>query len=282
MFPERRIESPQGTPHHMHYQYELMLDQNLKAMKNVKQSQYTTRSGYMTERVRTKYISMAMDKQLLPNNAHRMSDVLSLTASADLGKPIQFWQLYSVLGQERIVRILQNFYGRVFADETWFSSVFSRIAGIEYHVNSQASMWIDVMGGGQYYHGGEYRLNFHHSHNAMELMNDKGAKRWCELMRQTLDDPSLDLTTDTRVRISLNTFLSYFMSKYADEFNFKETGYFGKTNTALKRRINLMTLSSDEIEALEEHELQEVLVARGADLSLYPNKAALVSKVLSL
>lgn len=251
-------------------------------MNNVKQSQYTPSSGYMTEKVRSKYISMAMDKQLLPKNAHRMTDVLSLIASADLSKPIQFWQLYSVLGQHRIVDILQNFYTRVFADEAWFSATFKRIGGVDHHVNSQASMWIDVMGGGLYYHGGEYRLNFHHSHNAMELMNDKGAKRWCELMLQTLNDPSLDLTSDTRVRTSVNTFLSYFMSKYADEFNFKETGYFGKTNSALKRRINLMKLSSDEIEALEEHELQEVLAARGADLSLYPDKAALLSKVLSL
>jgi len=38
-------------------------------------------------------------------------------------------------------------------------------------------MWIDVMGGGFFYQGGEYRLNFHHTHNAFELMNEKGAQR---------------------------------------------------------------------------------------------------------
>lgn len=251
-------------------------------MKNTRQTLYTPSNGYMTEKIRSKYIATAMDKQLLPENAHRMADVLSLTAAEDRDKPIQFWQLYSVLGQARIVAIVQNFYTRVFADEAWFRGVFARISSIEGHINSQASMWIDVMGGGAYYHGGEFRLNFHHQHNAMELLNDKGAKRWCELMLQTLGDPSLDLGDDPRVRASLNTFLSYFMEKYAAEFNFKETGYFGVSNPALKRRINLMKLSSDEIEALPESDLQQVLAARGVDLSLHQGKAALVSKALSL
>lgn len=236
----------------------------------------------MTEKIRTKYIASAVEKNLLPSNAHRMADVLSLTAPTDTNQPIQFWQLYSVLGQDRIVRIVQRFYERVFADEEWFSTVFSRANSINGHIKSQASMWIDVMGGGQYYHGGEYRLSFHHSHNAMALMNDKGAKRWCELMLQTLHDPSLDLSDDPRVRRSINTFLSYFMDKYAEEFSFKETGAFGEANAPLKRHVNLMNLSDDAIEALPEAELADALAARGLDLALYPDKQAMVNQALRL
>ena len=48
-------------------------------------------------------------------------------------------------------------------------------------------MWLDVMGGGLKYHGAEFRLNFHHQHNAFQLMNEKGAERWIKLMVETLD-----------------------------------------------------------------------------------------------
>ena len=48
-------------------------------------------------------------------------------------------------------------------------------------------MWLDAMGGGLKYHGAEFRLSFHHQHNAFELMNEKGAERWIKLMFETLD-----------------------------------------------------------------------------------------------
>jgi len=251
-------------------------------MEKNKQVRFDTGNGYMTEKIRSRYIALAEFQKLLPEEAHRRADILSLNAPEDLDQPIQFWQLYSVLGPDRIVRIVESFYERVFADEEWFSSVFSRVNSIDGHINAQASMWADVMGGGQYYHGGEYRLNFHHSHNALALMTDKGAKRWCELMLQTLDDPSLDLTEDPRVRTSLNTFLSFFMDKYAEEFHFDERGYFGETNPPVRQRINLMKLSDDEIAALEESELIQVLAARGVDLSQYQDKQSLVRKAQSL
>lgn len=251
-------------------------------MKENTQNRFATSTGYMTEKIRSKYIAIAEFKQLLPQDAHRRADILSLNAPDDLSQPIQFWQLFSVLGAERIVRIVEKFYERVFADEEWFSSVFSSVNTITGHINSQSAMWADVMGGGHYYHGGEYRLSFHHSHNAMALMNDKGARRWCDLMLQTLDDPALDLTDDPRVRRSINTFLSFFMDKYAEEFNFKETGMFGDTNPPLKRRINLMNISDEEIEALSEAELGDALNARGLDMALFPDKQAMVRKAQSL
>lgn len=202
-------------------------------MNKVAHANYQTRRGYLTETIRGQYISKAIERGQLPENARRMVHILSLEASADATAPIQFWQLFSVLGQDRIVDIVHAFYRRVFVDEEWFKAAFIKVGGIEHHVNTQASMWIDVMGGGSYYHGGEYRLRFHHTHNAMSLMNDKGAKRWIKLMVETLDDPELDITEDPRVRPAINSFLSHFMDKYAAEFDFSADHTFGRLNEAV-------------------------------------------------
>lgn len=169
---------------------------------------FPTQNGYLTETIRQQYISKAVDAGLLPENAHRMRHIVSLSPSNDSSHPIQFWQLYSVLGQDRIVNIVRHFYQLVFDDEDWFKSVFARVGGVGHHINTQSGLWIDVMGGGMAYHGGEYRLSFHHTHNAMQLMNDKGAQRWVELMIKTLDNPSLDMTADARVRPAINTFVN--------------------------------------------------------------------------
>ncbi|OED39898.1 hypothetical protein AB833_13535 [Chromatiales bacterium (ex Bugula neritina AB1)] len=243
---------------------------------------YQPASGYMTDTIRAQYIESAIEQKLLPHNAHRMEHVISLNASNDLAKPVQFWQLYSILGAERIVAIVSRFYARVYSDENWFKSVFARIASMDRHINTQSAMWVDVMGGGRYYHGAEFRLNFHHTHNAIELMNDKGAERWVSLMTQTLNEPDIDYTSDPRVRPAINTFLSYFMGKYAAEFEFENRSLFGETNPPLKRRLNLLNMSSDQIEALSEQELIDELAARKIDVSQYPDKQSLVNKALSL
>lgn len=251
-------------------------------MTKVDLPKYPTRHGYMSERIQQAYIKVAMDKGLLPAEAYRMAEVVSMTAPGDTSKPIQFWQLYSVLGQDAIVGIVGRFYERVFADEPWFTSVFERVGGLRHHVATQASMWIDVMGGGPYYHGAEYRLSFHHTHNAMALMNDKGAERWVSLMRDTLD-ASVDLMSDDpRVRISLNTFLAFFMTKYAEEFAFEDKHLFGPTNGPLKRRINFMKMTTEAIEALSEEELSDALTDRGVDVSLYATKEAMIEKAITM
>ena len=251
-------------------------------MKNYDYPDFAPESGYLTDKIRTQYIDSAIAKKLLPVSAHRMAPVLSLSASNDPAKPIQIWQLYSVLGPQRIQAIVRQFYKHVFNDEHWFTSVFARISSEERHSLTQASMWIDVMGGGHQYHGGEYRLNFHHTHNAFELMNDRGAKRWVELMVKTLDEPDIDFTDDARVGPAINTFLEYFMGKYSADFNFDDCSAFGETNATLKRRINFLNLSSDDIEALSEDELKDEFVARGIDIVNYDTKQALVNKALSL
>jgi truncated hemoglobin YjbI len=251
-------------------------------MTTVDLPKFPTRHGYMSEKIQRDYITSAVSKGLLPVDAHRMPEILSLTAPSDVSKPIQFWQLYSVLGQDPIVRIVQNFYQRVFADEQWFTSVFERVGGIGHHINTQASMWIDVMGGGPYYHGAEFRLNFHHHHNAMQLMNDKGAELWSRLMLETLDDSAQHMTDDPRVRISINTFLAFFMTKYAEDFAFENRSFFGETNPPYKRKIDFMTMTEDAIAALSEEDLAEALSARGVDVSQYEGKSAKVKKALML
>lgn len=243
---------------------------------------FDTAPGYLTERVRSAYIAKAIASGELPANAHRMAPVVSLLAPNDAAHPIQFWQLFSVLGPERIVAIVRSFYQRVFADEAWFRSVFERVGDVEHHVMTQAAMWIDAFGGGPAYHGGEFRLSFHHQHNALQLLNDRGAARWVALMVETLDDPELDLTSDPRVRPALNSFLGHFMSKYAEEFAFSDCGDFGERNAPFRRRLNFLRLSSDDIEALSEAELIAEFETRGVDVSQFEGKDALVAHALRL
>lgn len=251
-------------------------------MSNLFYPNYPTNYGYLTEKIRQDYIDIAVMNKVLPANAHRMQEIVSLSAPNQFTKPIQFWQLFSVLGPDRIVSIVSGFYERVYDDENWFTSVFSRIGGVNHHINTQSAMWIDVMGGGPAYHGGEFRLNFHHQHNALQIMNEKGARRWVKLMVDALDASADHMTQDPRVRPSLNTFLTHFFGKYATEFNFANRESFGETNPPLKRKINFLNMTSDAIEALSEEELKEALMGRGVDVTQYRDKEQLVNKALSL
>jgi truncated hemoglobin YjbI len=243
---------------------------------------HPSQHGYMSEKIQRGYIAWAITKKLLPADAHRMAEVISLNAPSDPTKPIQFWQLFSVLGQDEIVDIVADFYQRVFAEKDWFKSVFERVGGVNHHVNTQASMWIDVMGGGAYYHGAEFRLNFHHTHNAMQLMNDKGAEKWSQLMVEALDSSSRLMDDDPRIRVSINTFLAHFMTKYADDFQLTKRDYFGVTNPAFKQKINFLRMSMDAIEALSEQEISAALEDQGVDISKYDGKKALVEKALMM
>ena len=245
-------------------------------MPNPSYPAYTPSHGYMTEKIQRAYIAAAIKDKTLPDNAHRIPDIVTLDASVNPSKPIQFWQLYSVLGQKRIVRIVQNFYRRVYRDEPWFWSVFARIGDTSHHVRTQSAMWLDVMGGGFKYHGAEFRLHFHHQHNAIELMNKKGAERWIKLMVQTLDDTAEYMTDDPRIRVSLNTFLAYFTTKYAADFGFQTSIMFGQTNALMKRKLNFMNMPDSKIEALSETELREGLIDRGVCVNGQADKSALI------
>lgn len=191
---------------------------------------YQAENGYLTQTTRKSYIKRAVEARLLPPHARRMEQITSLQASQDPQMPIQFWQLFSVLGPEPIVGIVADFYQRVFDDEPWLTSVFARVGNLNHHISTQASMWLDVMGGGPYYHGAEFRLNFHHTHNAHSLMNEEGARRWVTLMVASLEASKPLMGDDPRVRASLNTFLAHFFAKYARDFQFENCETFGPIN----------------------------------------------------
>ena len=196
--------------------------------------------------------------------------------------PIQFWQLFSILGPEGIIPIVQEFYTRVFDDERWFTSIFERVGGLSHHVNTQASMWADVMGGGPYYHGAEFRLSFHHTHNAHALMNAEGAQRWVKLMVEALDASEVQMQNDPRVRQSLNTFLSHFFAKYAEEFAFENRETFGETNQPWRRKIQFRTMTENAIAAMSEHDLRAGLEDLGIDVSQVSDKQDLIRKAIDL
>ena len=70
------------------------------------------------------------------------------------------------------------------------------------------------MGGGRQYHGGNYRLNFHHEHNATDVMNAQGAKRWMLHMGHTL--LATDFRgVDPRIKPCIVDFLRHKLQKYA-------------------------------------------------------------------
>merc|ERR1739841_279724 len=91
---------------------------------------------------------------------------------------------------------------------------FERISGLDHHVMTQTQFWIDVMGGGRAYHGGDYRLNFHHEHNAHSVMNAAGAKRWMHHMGLTLCEMDFSAIAP-RIKPCLVDFLRTKVQKYA-------------------------------------------------------------------
>jgi len=144
--------------------------------------------------------------------------ISGLEADLDRTKPLYYWQLYSILGHEPIVEIVRSFYERVYADKAapWFRDAFTRISGIDHHVATQAAFWVDAFGGGRKYHGSSFRINFHHHHNAPEVMNAAGAARWMLHMRGALN--AYDFSKhDPRVKPCIVDFLKTKMKRYAHE-----------------------------------------------------------------
>jgi truncated hemoglobin YjbI len=152
----------------------------------------------------------------------------SYVADSDPQAPLYYWQLFSLLGLDRIHAMVTLFYKRVYADDDapWFRDAFARISDMDHHVTTQTQFWVDVMGGGRYYHGGDYRLNFHHTHNAEAVMNARGAQRWMYHMRLAVQDNEQNPDTsfgalDSRILPCLKDFLRTKMLKYANEHDWK-------------------------------------------------------------
>jgi len=78
----------------------------------------------------------------------------------------------------------------------------------------------DAFGGGPYYHGGDYRLNFHHQNNAEDVMNAAGATRWMHHMKHALlvkGHANRFNALDRRIFPCIVDFLDVKMQKYAVE-----------------------------------------------------------------
>lgn len=209
-----------STEHHLSTMTTNSNNQNTMNDKNImtiKTGCYEPRNGYTTAKVHEEYCSQNPDTSRPVDT----SNEYNLTAGDDYSDPLFFWQLFSLLGDQPIVDMVTDFYKRVFADDEapWFRQAFERTAPFERHVATQAAYWIDAMGGGKRYHGGEYRLHFHHSHNASQVMMAEGAKRWMYHMRKTLQ--SVRFVDDPRIKPCILEFLRSKMMSYADQFGWK-------------------------------------------------------------
>jgi truncated hemoglobin YjbI len=185
------------------------------AMTNKKSTcPFTPREGYATAKVQRDYTKANPE---IKDMVGDLSNEYTLMACNDPNAPLYFWQLYSILGEKPIIRIVTDFYNRVYQDkdDATFRHAFTRLASKEHHIATQAAYWIDAMGGGRVYHGGDYRLNFHHTHNAADVMNAAGAKRWMLHMRGALESARFD---DPRVKPCILEFLKTKMMSYAADF----------------------------------------------------------------
>lgn len=174
---------------------------------------FKTAHGYATRQARADYLmalSLSDDNDDVPK---------SLNASLDPDDPLYPWQVYSLLGAEPIHNLITKFYNRVYddGDDEPFRRAFTQLAPVQHHIAMQTRFWVDAMGGGPTYHGGDGRLNFHHEYNAHSVMNAAGAKRWMHHMRSALMDVQEEWNgIDERIVPCVLVFLSVKMQKYAN------------------------------------------------------------------
>ena len=167
--------------------------------------------GFTTRLMRDEYIRAG--------NIAPSSDVMTLNGHDNHSDTLYFWQLFSILGEDRIVDIITTFYADVLSDnqDTLFRETFKNSGTLEHHVKKQANFWIDVTGGGKRYPGGEARLEVHHD-NAKIIMNYKGASRWLHHMKNSIDAAEIN---DPRVVPCITEFINFFMDKYGKVYDFR-------------------------------------------------------------
>mmetsp|Transcript_33841 Transcript_33841/g.60462 ORF Transcript_33841/g.60462 Transcript_33841/m.60462 type:complete len:196 (-) Transcript_33841:111-698(-) len=142
----------------------------------------------------------------------------SLEADLDPNAPLYFWQLYSILGPERIEKMMHDFYTRIYEDTSapWFTTVFKEREK-SHHVRVNSQFWMDAFGGGKKFYGGEDRVNYFHTANAKELMTARGAARWMHHMRGALFAQQFE-RVDPRITPAILEFLKISMAKYARKY----------------------------------------------------------------
>ena len=177
--------------------------------------------GNLTDKIRYEYIMTNISYKKLPSDALDNSKITSLVASNNPNDEVFFWQLYSILGEKPIHKLIHKFYTNIFNDSEadWFRDEFIEGGSIDYHVKGQKKFWLDVMGGGPHYKGGELKLNL--KHRLVEnIMNLDGANRWMYHMIKTLKELEFDKIEDKRIIICIKKFLYFFMRKYSVDFDF--------------------------------------------------------------
>ncbi len=168
--------------------------------------------GNLTIKLRDDYIHY--------KSIERTQKVLSLAISDDVSDPLYFWQLYSILGDKPLEKLVGKFYENVFKDEEdWFREAFEQTGDIEYHIKGQCDFWLDAMGKGPTYKGGYGKLKLKHK-LVEEVMTEKGGKRWMYHMKNTLQELKPNLEYDRRIVPCIQDFLDFFMKKYSIEFDF--------------------------------------------------------------
>jgi truncated hemoglobin YjbI len=181
-----------------------------KTMDDIKQAcPFASKCGYATKSARQEYLDQHhLDSTDVPS---------AIEGDVDITKPLYFWQIHSLTGQEPLFSICSDFYDLVYDDEDapWFKVVFQRAAPQNHHILAQAAYWIDAMGGGRLYMGGHARLNFHHHHNAHSIMNAKGARQWMHYMKQSLKKNRHYFDHDPRILPAIMEFLRTKMRSYA-------------------------------------------------------------------
>lgn len=174
--------------------------------------------GNLTKLIQNQYLEKY-------NKINKNENVLSLIASNNKKEIIYFWQLYSIVGRQPIEDLIRRFYTSIFNDNKapWFRDEFIQAGDIEYHVRGQTNFWIDIMGGGPIYHGGELKVKFKHK-MVKNIMTHQGAGRWMFHMLKALNDESIFLIEDGRILPCIINFLYFFMEKYSVEFDFNMFG----------------------------------------------------------
>eukprot|EP00465_Bigelowiella_longifila_P006365 CAMPEP_0185253558 /NCGR_PEP_ID=MMETSP1359-20130426/2258_1 /TAXON_ID=552665 /ORGANISM="Bigelowiella longifila, Strain CCMP242" /LENGTH=150 /DNA_ID=CAMNT_0027835955 /DNA_START=74 /DNA_END=523 /DNA_ORIENTATION=- len=134
--------------------------------------------GRHTDMFREKYVKHCIKKGLMPEDSISNEKINSLVASNDPEDKIHFWQLYSVLGEDGMKKVITIFYMSVLNDteNAWFSEAFKE-KSLKRHVRGQCEFWLDLMGGGVEYKKGLEGLECLHEASS-EVMTSKGAKVW--------------------------------------------------------------------------------------------------------
>jgi len=182
---------------------------------------FTPSEGNLTILIQKEYISNSIKNGNLPGGALSDNKITSFIASNNIEDSIYFWQLYSIIGESPLKELIQTFYENVFNDdeEPLFRDEFVDLGDIDYHVDGQLRFWLDVMGGGKRYTGGEKKLHLKHK-LVKNIMTTGGANRWMKHMKDSLVIFKKIKKLDTRIIDCIDDFLNFFITKYSIEFDF--------------------------------------------------------------